>query len=218
VEDRCTIGNPDVDASDSERLVIEQYTFGMVTEQTCFHDTFDAIVGLAYPEFAEPGVEPLFDAMMAEGILGHDVFAFHMSMNPDDEESEVMFGDWNVDKIDPTYNDGTGELDWHPVEHFLFWSIALDDILIDGDSTGLCDDRDCLFTPDTGTSLLTFPSWAMNEYNAKYGFDIEEECESEFFYGNITYVINGIHYDLPSHHHMTRTIDYSSDKGGWCQS
>ena len=55
--------------------------FGMVTEETCFHDTFDAIIGLAYPEFAEPGVVPLFDQMMNAGILKNDLFAFHMSMN-----------------------------------------------------------------------------------------------------------------------------------------
>lgn len=53
--------------------------------------------------------------MMDASILGFDVFAFHMSMNPEDEESEVMFGDWNTDKIDQTYNDGTGDLDWHSV-------------------------------------------------------------------------------------------------------
>lgn len=71
----------------------------MVTEETCFHNTFDAIVGMAYPEFAEPGVVPFFDSMMADGILKANVFAFFMSMNPDDEDSNVMFGDWDVNKI-----------------------------------------------------------------------------------------------------------------------
>jgi hypothetical protein len=65
-----------------------------------------------------------------------------------------MFGDWNRDKIMDSYN---GEPDWHPVKDRLFWSIKLDDVLIDGESLGLCNDVDCLFTPDTGTSLLTFP-------------------------------------------------------------
>jgi len=136
----------------------------MVTEETCFHDTFDAIVGLAYPEFAEEGQTPLFDAMMQEGILGKNLFAFHMSMNPDDEDSEVMFGDWNQEKIDPSRNGG--ELEWHPVEHKLFWSINLEDVQIGGVSLGLCSKEEpCLFTPDTGTSLLTFPSWAMDKFS-----------------------------------------------------
>ena len=58
VTDQLIIGS----SSDAEdKLVLDDYMFGMVTEETCFHDTFDAIIGLAYPEFAEPGVVPLFD-------------------------------------------------------------------------------------------------------------------------------------------------------------
>ena len=89
-----------------------------------------------------------------------------MSMNPKDEDSEVMFGNWNTALMDDSYN---GEPEWHPVEHQLFWSIALEDIKIGDKSLGLCgfetDDSGekkakCLVTPDTGTSLLTFPKWA----------------------------------------------------------
>jgi hypothetical protein len=116
VEDSVTLG--DINSSDEhDRLVLEHYTFGMVTEETCFHSTFDAIIGMAYPQFAEPGVTPFFDSMMGSEILKANVFAFHMSMNPDEEDSEVMFGDWNTTKIDQTYNNGTGQLDWHPVKH-----------------------------------------------------------------------------------------------------
>ena len=81
-----TIGDPDDNAPASSSLVISDYTFGMVTEQTCFHDTFEAIIGLAFPSFAEPGVVPLFDEMMKESVLGHDLFAFFMSINPEKEE------------------------------------------------------------------------------------------------------------------------------------
>jgi len=159
-----TIGDPDDNAPASSSLVISDYTFGMVTEQTCFHDTFEAIIGLAFPSFAEPGVVPLFDEMMKESVLGHDLFAFFMSMNPEKEESEVMFGAWNPDKMDnkPNGESYNGEPDWHPIVHQLFWSIKLDDIKIGDVSLGLCGpDKNCLITPDTGTSLLTFPTWAM---------------------------------------------------------
>ena len=55
--------------------------FGLVTEENTFNDSFDAIIGMAYPEFAEPGVIPFFDSLMNAGIMGKNVFAFHMSMN-----------------------------------------------------------------------------------------------------------------------------------------
>jgi len=192
----------------------------MVTEETCFHNTFDAIIGMAYPSFAEPGVKPFFDSMMDADILKANVFAFHMSMNPDDEDSEVTFGDWNVDRIDQSYNDNTGQLDWHPVKHKLFWSITLDDILIDGKSAGICnEEKKCLFTPDTGTSLITFPTWATNKFKENYpDLNKKHSCTSEFGYGDLTYVINGIEYPIPSHHWMQREVNTKDDSGDNCEN
>ena len=95
VEDQCTIGDVSENADTSAQLVLDTYTFGMVTEQTCFHDSFDAIVGMAYPSFAEPGITPFFDALMEEGRMNKDQFAFHMSLNMDEEDSEVIFGGYN---------------------------------------------------------------------------------------------------------------------------
>lgn len=189
----------------------------MVTQETCFHNTFDAIVGMAYPEFAEPGVVPFFDSMMGAGILKSNVFSFFMSMNPDDEPSDVMFGDWDVHRIVESYNDQRPE--WHPVKHKLFWSIALDDIKIDGKSLGLCDNKKCLFTPDTGTSLITFPSWAMNQFSRDHPeWQTQNDCKSELEHGDLTYVINGIDYPIPSHHWMQKEANSSEPEGnGKCK-
>ena len=100
--------------------------------------------------------------MMDTEILKSNVFSFFMSLNPEKEESEVMFGGYDEELIDPSYNDGTRALDVHPVLHQLFFSIKLDDIKINGKSTGLCKDKECMMTPDTGTSMITFPNWAIN--------------------------------------------------------
>jgi len=39
---------------------------------------FEAIVGMAYPELAEPGATPFFDTMMKENLLASNLFAFFM--------------------------------------------------------------------------------------------------------------------------------------------
>lgn len=95
---------------DKNQLVLENYMFGLVVEDSTFTSDFDAIVGLAYPQFAEPGVEPFFDGLMRAGILGKDAFAFFMSMNPDMEDSELMLGDWDETRF-------LGDLKWYPVVH-----------------------------------------------------------------------------------------------------
>ena len=113
---------------------------------------------MAYPEFAEPGVVPFFDQMMASGVMNKNVFAFHMSMNPKEEQSELTLGDWDESKF-------SGNLNWYKVVHRRFFSITLDDVLVNGKSLGFCtSSRNCLVTPDSGTALITFPSWAFNMF------------------------------------------------------
>ena len=183
--------------------------FGLVIEDSCFNDSFDAIVGMAYKEFAEPNVVPFFDSLMDSGIMGKNVFAFHMSMNPDHEESELMLGAWD----DSRYS---GDLVWHPVEHKLFWSIALDDVQVNGRSLGLCGPgKNCLITPDSGTSLITMPNWAHRQFARDYQ---RKACEKggEYEYGELTFVINGVDYSLPSHHWISRGIE--RDGSGSCST
>lgn len=185
--------------------------FGYVSEQTCFNSAFDAIIGLAYPEFAEEGVVPLFDTMINSGKLDKNQFSMYMALNPD-TQSELLFGGSDSSKF-------VGQQNWHPVRDRLFWSLQLDDVLIDGKSTGYCKQRQCYGAPDSGTSLMTFPSGAYREFQAQYGDSIPCYDGDQFEFPNITFVIDGINYDIPSHHWIKRTEDESvSPENGRCQS
>ena len=74
-----------------------------------------------------------------------------MSYNPQ-EESEILLGGWNPEKF-------RGELQWHKVVKPLFWAVKLDDVKVNGVSTGFCNrpGANCTVCPDSGTSLATFP-------------------------------------------------------------
>ena len=87
----------------------------MVIEETCFTKQFDAIIGLAYPQFAEPSVTPLMDALINAKVLAKNLFTFSMSMNKD-EKSVLSFGAIDESKY-------TGELKYYDVKDQLFWSI-----------------------------------------------------------------------------------------------
>lgn len=136
-----------------------------------------------------------------------------MSMNTDEEASELMLGNWDESKY-------TGPMKWHKVEHKLFWSIALDDVKIDGKSLGLCggfSGKKCLFTPDSGTSLITMPGWAFRQFSSEHGKRAACSVGDEYGFGDMTFTINGVDYDIPSHHWMER--DVSRDhKQGYCQT
>lgn len=51
-----------------------------------------------------------------------------------------------------------GTLEWHPVLGREFWSLLVDDILVDGKSLGLFNDQKYTMTPDTGTTYMTMPT------------------------------------------------------------
>lgn len=52
------LGDPN---DENSNLSVSEWTFGVVTESTVFSEDFDAIIGMAYPSFAEPGVTPFFE-------------------------------------------------------------------------------------------------------------------------------------------------------------
>ena len=85
------------------------------------------------------------------------MFAFYMSMNPLVDDSELTFGSYDSERFE-------GDLTWHPVINKLFWSLRLTDIRIGNKSVVDCQSKVCMSTPDSGTSLSTFPSWAMSEF------------------------------------------------------
>lgn len=191
--------------------MVEDWTFGYVTEQDVFSESFDALIGLAYPDFAEPGVTPIFDGLMKTKKLAADVFSFYMSQNPD-EMSELMFGGWDSNRF-------SGEIQWHQVrDPKLFWTVKLDDVKVGGISTGLCtkEGANCLVCPDSGTSMATFPPGHYDKFAEK--FQVNESCSegAELEYPDLTYVIDGVEYTIPSHHWVNRSIDKSDSKGGWC--
>jgi len=182
----------------------------MVVQHSVFNGKFDALIGMAYPQFAERGVTPLFDALMQSKQLHKNVHSWYMSHNPQ-EESEILLGGWNPEKF-------RGELQWHPVVKRLFWAIKLDDVRVNGQSTGFCTrpGANCTVCPDSGTSLATFPKAHYDTFQAQYGDVISCREGDELTFPDLTYVINGIEYNMPSHHWVTRKIDRNDQNGGKC--
>jgi hypothetical protein len=57
-----------------------------------------------------------------------------------------------------------------------------------------------MMTPDSGTSLITAPSWAYEKIMRT--LPQEENCDDKFKFGTLTFVVDGKDYDIPSHHFM----------------
>lgn len=176
-----------------EAIKIKNQRFGNVESQSgIFFGGFEAIIGMAYPELAESGVTPVFDNMMKQHLLNNNLFAFYLTTNAQDTESDLTFGYYDKTKY-------VGDLIWHPVEFRYMYGIQLDDILVNGKSLGFCGPngkkKDCLITVDSGTTLMSMPGWAMNEIQGKIPtMDTPVECKSNTDWGELTWVINGHNY------------------------
>ena len=93
------------------------------------------------------------------------------------------------------------EITWHPVVDRLFWAIKLDDIKVGGKSLGICDNTNCTMTPDSGTSQLCMPGWAFEMWTeTEWGQDYICDDGGEQSRPELTFVINGKDYSIPSHH------------------
>ena len=108
-------------------------------------------------------------------------------------DSELTFGGYDNTKF-------TGDITWHSVVDQLFWSLNLTDILYNGVPMNICAGKTCMVTPDSGTSLITVPSWALDTITNTLPYS--EGCPNDLDFGNLTFVIDGVNYDIPSNHFM----------------
>lgn len=73
----------------------------------------------------------------------------------------------------------TGEIAWNDVAFKYMYGVKLDDVKVNGKTTGVCaTGKECLITFDSGTSLMSIPSFA-DEMFSKAGiptFDSPHKC------------------------------------------
>ena len=91
----------------------------------------------------------------------------------------------------------TGNMHWSPVLFKYMFAVQLDDIIVNGESLGLCGPKginttNCIITVDSGTSYMSMPTWALDEIKDTIPtVDKGIECESPEDFGELTFVING---------------------------
>lgn len=49
------------------------------------------------------------------------------------------------------------KIKYYPLVREDYWAVEADDILLDGESVGFCDEAPCKLIFDTGTSMMTAP-------------------------------------------------------------
>lgn len=111
---------------------------------------------MAYPALAEKGVKPVFDEMIDQKLLKNNVFAFYLTSKQAESMgmlSDLTFGYYDKAKF-------SGDIHWNDIKFKYMFGVTLDDVKFNGKSTDICKNRECLITFDSGTSLMSMPSFA----------------------------------------------------------
>jgi hypothetical protein len=149
---------------------------------------FAGILGLAFQSIAVNHVLPVFDSLMSQKRLKHNVFSFYLSNKPGKMGGAIVVG--GVDKR--LYK---GEFRFVELSSDTYWQVAMKDILINGESQGFCGTESCKVAVDTGTSLITGPSEDISTLMNSVRSD--RDCSNHDQLPKITFVMaNGEKFDL----------------------
>jgi hypothetical protein len=153
---------------------------------------FAGILGLAYPSMSAYESTPVFDSIINNKLLKHNIMTFYYSYN-EHEDGQITFG--YVDK-----SKHIGKINYYPVIDKYYWTIEMTDIKLDGRSLGLCSKaKPCKAVMDTGTSLITGPTRELKELLKM--IPVENNCKGfykapklEFYFGSDAYELKADEY------------------------
>ncbi|XP_038675279.1 pepsin A-like [Scyliorhinus canicula] len=186
--DTVRVGNIDITHQEFGLSITEPGNF-------LYYAKFDGILGLGYPNYAVSGATTVFDNMMSEHLVEQPLFAFYLTRENGQTGSEVVFGG-----VDP--NHYTGQINWVPVTLQGYWQIRLDGVKLNGQMVA-CQSG-CQAIVDTGTSLIVGPTAPIQKILHAIGAGSFNggwyyvDCNSMSSMPDVTFVINGIDYPVPS--------------------
>jgi len=156
-------------------LVVKNQVFAEATSSpgiTFVVAAFDGIMGLAFQSISVDNVVPVWYNLLSQHLVSQPVFSFWLDRSTSDKTGgELILGG-----VDPSHY--TGAISYVPLANTTYWEFKLDDILLSGNSLGVCKEG-CHGIADTGTSLLAGPSADVTALNKKLGAIgvLSEECQ-----------------------------------------
>jgi hypothetical protein len=139
------------------------------------------------------GITPVFDNIINNKLLPYNVMTFYYSTQ-NGVDGQISLGFIDKSKF-------TGKLQYYKVVDKWYWSIKMDDILLNGKSLGLCADG-CKGVIDTGTSLITGPSEDLGKLLKS--ITVEDNCDGYDSAPEITFVFSGDKYVLKGEEYILK--------------
>lgn len=127
---------------------------------------FDGILGLGFKDLSMGDKFNILDDLYATNELPDGMFSVYLT---EDSSSELTFGGYRPERL-------ASEVVWAKVTHESYWQVAVKDIYLDNEKSGLCGSSGCQVAVDTGTSMLAGPSDLVNDLDRRIG--AKEDCSN----------------------------------------
>ncbi|XP_018617085.1 pepsin A-like [Scleropages formosus] len=191
-------------------IVDTNQMFGLSQTEAPFmaHMVADGILGLAFASISSSGATPVFDNMIAEGLLSQDLFSVYLTSNSQSGSMLTLGG------IDSSYY--TGQIAWIPLSSETYWQITMESVTINGNV--IACNGGCQAIVDTGTSLLVGPAADINNMNQWVGATVNNgdavvNCNNIQSMPDISFNINGYSFTIPASTYVRQSTYYGCRTG-----
>ncbi|KAK3251119.1 hypothetical protein CYMTET_39534 [Cymbomonas tetramitiformis] len=161
---------------------------------------FDGILGLAFSRISVGGQVPVFDNMVAQGLVSEPVFAFWLNRTSDLVSKTTTGGEITFGGLDASHY--TGPITYVPLADENYWLFKVDSIESKGVFAKTTFATNTMAIADTGTSLLAGPKDEIKKIQQHIGAipflngEYLVLCKLIPTMPNIEFVINGVTFTL----------------------
>ncbi|XDV26154.1 hypothetical protein PO909_029931, partial [Leuciscus waleckii] len=164
---------------------------------------FDGVLGLGFPQLAEELGSPVFDSMIAQGLLEEPVFSFYLKNGDSSLGGELLFGGVDETRF-------VSPIIWAPVTQKGYWQIRLDGVKVQG-ALSFCyrSNHGCQAVVDTGTSLIGGPAkdiMLLQQFLGATPTAYLLDCARIRSLPVVSFMINGVEFSLTGEQYVRREM------------
>ncbi|XP_025263127.1 lysosomal aspartic protease-like isoform X2 [Camponotus floridanus] len=157
----------------------------------------DGILGLGYSDISVDRVTPVFDNMIAQGLVSSPIFSFYLNR----DTSAELGGKLILGGSDPVHYEG--DFTYIPISRKGHWQLIMDKIVIN--DTNLCGESCGETTVDMETLFIMGPKKNIKLINTL--IQIYMDCEQISQLSTIQFILGGKAFNLTNKDYMFPALD-----------
>jgi hypothetical protein len=192
---------------------LEGIIFGQIVEEQgeiFLNANFDGVLGMGpKTDDTDSHDSDVSNFIHNNGLLPTNQYAFYFANRVENTgilavggyDESLKTGDFTwLDII--TLNDGG----------YAYWEVEMDDVLLNGQSLGVCEDIRCTAILDTGTTLIVGPHRVISPLiQSTY---VEDDCSNMRELADVTFVLNGQNFTLTPEDYI---LSQPAHSAGWME-